>query len=88
MFQFKKIKDKKEDKKELDEYSDGVKRRIAKLTKKMREAERREEAATLYAKSILEEQEKLKTRFLKLIQVMYQKWKVELNLVWKLLLLS
>ena len=39
-------------KKELDEYSDGVKRRIAKLTKKMREAERREEAATLYAKSV------------------------------------
>ena len=49
-------------KKELDEYSEGVKRRIAKLTKKMREAERREEAATLYAKSVLEEQEKLKTR--------------------------
>ena len=53
-------------KKELDEYSDGVKRRIAKLTKKMREAERREEAATLYAKSILEEQEKLKTRLSKI----------------------
>ena len=52
-------------KKELDEYSDGVKRRIAKLTKKMREAERREEAATLYAKSVLEEQEKLKTRLSK-----------------------
>jgi len=31
----------------------------------MREAERREEAATLYAKSILEEQEKLKTRLSK-----------------------
>ena len=52
-------------KKELDEYSDGVKRRIAKLTKKMREAERREEAATLYARSVLEEQEKLKTRLSK-----------------------
>ena len=52
-------------KKELDDYSDGVKRRIAKLTKKMREAERREEAATLYAKSVLEEQEKLKTRLSK-----------------------
>jgi hypothetical protein len=32
-------------KKELDDYSEGVKRRIAKLTKKMREAERREAAA-------------------------------------------
>ena len=55
-----------ESKKELDDYSDGVKRRIAKLTKKMREAERREEAATLYAKSVLEEQEKLKTRLSKI----------------------
>ena len=60
--------DKREEsnKKELDEYSDGVKRRIAKLTKKMREAERREEAATLYARSVLEEQEKLKTRLSKI----------------------
>ena len=52
-------------KKELDDYSDGVKRRIAKLTKKMREAERREEAATLYAKGVLDEQEKLKARLAK-----------------------
>ena len=55
-----------EKKKELDDYSDGVKRRIAKLTKKMREAERREEAATLYAKSVLADQEKLKSRLAKL----------------------
>ena len=54
-----------ETKKELDDYSEGVKRRIAKLTKKMREAERREEAATIYAKSVLEEQEKLKSRLAK-----------------------
>jgi|TARA_R100000458_G_scaffold48293_1_gene47287 hypothetical protein len=52
--------------KELEEYSEGVKRRIAKLTKKMREAERREEAATLYARGVLEEQEKLKSRLAKL----------------------
>jgi hypothetical protein len=52
--------------KELEEYSEGVKRRIAKLTKKMREAERREEAATIYAKGVLEEQEKLKSRLAKL----------------------
>ena len=51
--------------KELDDYSDGVKRRIAKLTKKMREAERREEAATLYARGVLDEQEKLKARLAK-----------------------
>ena len=52
--------------KELEEYSEGVKRRIAKLTKKMREAERREEAATIYARGVLEEQEKLKSRLAKL----------------------
>jgi hypothetical protein len=34
-----------EKKKELEDYSEGVKRRIAKLTRKMREAERREQAA-------------------------------------------
>ena len=55
-----------EQKKELEEYSDGVKRRIAKLTKKMREAERREEAATVYAKSVLAEKEQLSSRLTKL----------------------
>ncbi len=35
---------------ELEEYSVGVKKRIDKLTKKMREAERREQAAIEYAK--------------------------------------
>jgi hypothetical protein len=55
-----------EKKKELDEYSDGVKRRIAKLTKKMRESERREEAATIYAKSVLAEKEALSARLSKL----------------------
>jgi hypothetical protein len=55
-----------EKKKELEEYSDGVKRRIAKLTKKMRESERREEAATIYAKSVLAEKEALSSRLSKL----------------------
>jgi hypothetical protein len=48
---------KKEDEK-LEEYSKGVQSRIAKLTRKMREAERREAAATEYANS-LEQQRKL-----------------------------
>ena len=39
---------------ELEEYSAGVKKRIDKLTKKMREAERREEAAIVYAKNVNE----------------------------------
>ena len=59
-------KENTEQKKELEEYSEGVKRRIAKLTKKMREAERREEAATMYAKSVLAEKEKLSSRLTKL----------------------
>ena len=40
----------KEDSK-LEEYSKGVQSRIAKLTRKMREAERREQAATEYAQA-------------------------------------
>jgi|TARA_R100001463_G_scaffold50128_1_gene100193 hypothetical protein len=55
-----------EQKKELDDYSEGVKRRIAKLTKKMREAERREAAALEFAQKIKAEQESLKSRFSKL----------------------
>ena len=41
-----------EQKKELDEYSEGVNKRIAKLTRKMREAERQKEEAIQYAKNI------------------------------------
>ena len=55
-----------EKKKELEDYSEGVKRRIAKLTRKMREAERREQAALDYAKKVQAEQESLKSRYSKL----------------------
>ena len=55
-----------EKKKELEDYSEGVKRRIAKLTKKMREAERREAAALEYAKRVQTEQELLKSKYSKL----------------------
>jgi len=46
---------------ELEEYSASVKRRIDKLTKKMREAERREQAAIDYAKQVKTESDKLKS---------------------------
>ena len=49
---------KKEDDTKLEDYSKGVQSRIAKLTRKMREAERREAAATEYASS-LEQQRRL-----------------------------
>ena len=43
----------------LEEYSKGVQARIAKLTRKMREAERREQAALDYAKGVEESKKKL-----------------------------
>jgi len=55
-----------EPKKELEEYSDGVKKRIAKLTKRMREAERQKDEATKYARSVIVEQKTLKDRLSKI----------------------
>ena len=58
---------KEEDKKkELEDYSEGVKKRIGKLTKKMREHERREEAAIEYARRVQQEKEELKARLSRL----------------------
>ena len=48
----------KKDDEQLEEYSKGVQSRIAKLTRKMREAERREAAAVEYANA-LEQKRKL-----------------------------
>ena len=53
-------------KEELEEYSEGVKKRIAKLTKRMREAERQRDESTKYAKSVLSEQKSLKDRLAKI----------------------
>ena len=48
---------------ELEDYSESVQRRIAKLTKKMREAERQREEALNYAQSVKAEKEVLTKRF-------------------------
>ena len=53
---------KKEDEK-LEDYSKGVQARIAKLTRKMREAERQRDAATEYAKAVEEKRQVLEKRF-------------------------
>ena len=53
----------KTEKEELGEYSEGVQKRIAKLTRKMREAERQKEEAIQYAKTVSDDANKLKTRF-------------------------
>ena len=54
--------EKKEDS-ELEDYSKGVQARIAKLTRKMREAERREQAAIDYARAVEEKRQVLERRF-------------------------
>ena len=57
-----KLDEKKSDE-ELEDYSKGVQSRIAKLTRKMREAERREQAALDYARGVEEKRQILEKRF-------------------------
>ena len=47
----------------LEEYSKGVQARIAKLTRKMREAERREKAAVEYAQAVEQKRQTLEKKF-------------------------
>ena len=56
-------KDEKAD--ELKTYSEGVQKRIAKLTRKMREAERQREEAVTFAQSMKQERDDLQNRFTK-----------------------
>ena len=61
------VEEKKEEKKdELKEYSDGVQKRIAKLTRKMREAERQREEAIAFAESAKRDKEAMEGRLSKL----------------------
>ena len=55
-----------ENKDELKEYSDGVQKRIAKLTRKMREAERQKEEAVAYAQSIKYKNDEMQGRISKM----------------------
>jgi len=56
---------KTEDDSKLEDYSKGVQSRIAKLTRKMREAERREEAAVRYAQALEDKRKIDQERFQK-----------------------
>jgi hypothetical protein len=56
--------EKKED--ELEKYSEGVQKRIAKLTRKMREAERQREEAIAFAESAKRDKENMEGRLSKL----------------------
>jgi len=61
------VKVKPEEKKdELEEYSKGVQARIAKLTRKMREAERQKEEAVQYAQSVTQQKNQAEKRLSKL----------------------
>ena len=58
--------EKTEEKDELKEYSDGVQKRIAKLTRKMREAERQREEAIAFAETTNKQKSELEGRLSKL----------------------
>jgi len=51
---------------ELKEYSDGVQKRIAKLTRKMREAERQKEEAIVFAETVNRQKQETEARLSKL----------------------
>ena len=55
----------KKDDEKLEEYSKGVQKRIATLTKRMREAERREKAALDYAKGVEQKRQTAESKFSK-----------------------
>ena len=56
--------EKKEEKDELKEYSEGVQKRIAKLTRKMREAERQREEAIAFAEAVKKQKSELEVNYL------------------------
>ena len=64
--------EKKEDKDEVKEYSEGVQKRIAKLTRKMREAERQKEEAIAFAEATNRQKSDLEGRLSKLDKSYYK----------------
>ena len=68
------VEAKSEQENEIEDYSEGVKKRINKLTYKVRESERREQAAIDYAKSIQEELNKTKNKLSKSDQNLYSEY--------------
>ena len=56
----------KEDDSKLEEYSKGVQSRIAKLTRKMREAERQRDSATEYARAVEQQRHVEQKKFFKM----------------------
>ena len=61
-----KLDDQKEPKEELEQYSDSVQKRIAKLTKKWREAERQKDEALSYAERTIKEKRQTEAKLEKI----------------------
>jgi len=68
------VEAKSEQEDEIEDYSEGVKKRINKLTYKVRESERREQAAIDYAKSVQDELNKTKNKLSKSDQNLYSEY--------------
>ena len=66
------VKSNQED--EIEDYSEGVKKRINKLTYKVRESERREQAAVEYAQSVQDELNKTKNKLSKTDKNLYDEY--------------
>ena len=79
-----KKEDKPEEKiEELETYSKDVQRRIAKLTKKWREAQRQADEALKFAENQKQQKEKLQKRYSKLNKLVLKIENRELHLVYK-----
>ena len=61
-----KLEDKKDNKEELEQYSDSVQKRIAKLTKKWREAERQKDEALTYAERVIKDKKEAEDKLKKI----------------------
>jgi hypothetical protein len=70
---------KPEEKDELKEYSEGVQKRIAKLTRKMREAERQREEAVNYAQSVTQQKNQAEQRLSKLDKTYVSEFESRVN---------
>ena len=64
---------------EIEDYSEGVKKRINKLTYKVRESERREQAAIEYAQSVQDELNKTKNKLSKSDQNLYSEYSTRVS---------
>ena len=61
-----KLEDQKDNKEELEQYSDSVQKRIAKLTKKWREAERQKDEALTYAERVIKDKKEAEDKLKKI----------------------